>query len=428
MSASEAFSGATLPFANPLIESVSNSVRLAEGEPAASNFSVSVAMTMQAVEKLCWIWKGWAHNPETDFDYYLHRLKNDSTILSPCVLTAYQDGVPKAILIGQVRKRKLFATVSFVKIHGPEAKVLEIENGGLIGEESDAIDRVLAMHILQAAKSTAVDLLMFSRLPLQSELCRELQKPRGLLVKGRVPHVFRYSVLPLNSRTGEPPQVFSGKHLRETRRKRRILQRAFPGEVRFKCFSCPSELDLGMREAKAVSLTTWQYYLGQISLDESRTETNLRFCADKGWLRVYLMYINDSPCAFLIGQLYGETFYCHHAGYDPNFAVFSAGSLLTAWAFEDLAASGVREVDLGEGCQEHNRRLGCRVQEEGTVHVYLPTLRGIRLNIFFALTQTVRTAGRKTITELRLNRLRKAWAEFLISRWRARNRTGDLCS
>jgi CelD/BcsL family acetyltransferase involved in cellulose biosynthesis len=141
-----------------------------------------------------------------------------------------------------------------------------------------------------------------------------------------------------------------------------------------------------------------------------------------------VMYINNAPCAFLIGQLYSETFFCHHAGYDPTFAPFSAGSLLTAWAFEDLAASGVREVDLGEGRQEHNRRLGCRVQEEGTVHVYLPTLRGIRLNIFFALTQTVRTAGRKTITELRLNRLRRAWSEFLISRWRARNRTGDVCS
>jgi hypothetical protein len=273
-----------------------------------------------------------------------------------------------------------------------------------------------------------IDLLLFQRLPLQSGLFRELQKPKGLLVKGRVPHLFRYSVLPLNSAIGERAPVFSGKHQRETRRKRRILQRAFPGEVRFRCFSGSSELDLGIREAKAVSLTTWQYYLGQAPLDESQTETNLRFCASQGWLRIYVMYINNAPCAFLVGQLYTGTFYCHHAGYDPTFALFSPGSLLTAWAFEDLAASGTQQVDLGEGRQEHNRRLGCRVQEEGTVHVYLPTFRGIRLNIFFALTRALRTAGRTTITELRLNRLRKSWSEFLISRWRARNRTEDLCA
>lgn len=428
MSASEALSGATLPFANPLVECVPRSGRPTPAEPAADNFSVSVALTLQAVEKLRWIWKGWARNPETDFDYYLHRLKNDSRILSPCVLTAYEDGIPKAILIGQIRMRKLIATVSFVKIRGPEARVLEIESGGLIGEKSDAIDRALAMHILRTAKNMGVDLVLFSRLPLQSELFRQLQKPRGMLIKGRVPHIFRYSVLPLNSVTGERAPAFSGKQLRETRRKRRILQRAFPDKVRFKCFSCPSELDLGIRTAKAVSLTTWQYYLGQISLDQSQTEANLRFCASQGWLRIYVMYINDAPRAFLVGQLYRGTFYCHHAGYDPTFALFSPGSLLTAWAFEDLAASGVQEVDLGEGRQEHNRRLGCRAQEEGTLHVYLPTSRGIRLNIFFALTQTVRTAGRKTITELRLNRLRRAWSEFLISRWRARNRTEDLCA
>ena len=428
MSASEAFSGGTLPFADPLTEIVSNSGRFADERPAASKVSVSVALNLQAVEKLRWIWKGWSRNPQTDFDYYLHRLKTDSTILGPCVLTAYEDGLPKALLIGQIRKRKLFATVSFMKIRGPEARVLEIENGGLIGEESDAIDRVLAMHLLRTAKSTGVDLVLFSRLPLQSELCRELQQPRGLLVKGRVPDVFRYSVLPLNTNTEQRAPVFSGKHLRETRRKRRVLQHSFAGEVKFKCFSHPSELDLGIQEAKAVSFKTWQYYLGQVSLDDSQTENNLRFCASQGWLRIYVMYLSDAPCAFLIGQLYRETFYCHHAGYDPNFAPFSVGSLLTAWAFEELAASGVREVDLGEGRQEHNRRLGCRVHEEGTLHVYLPTLRGIRLNIFFTLTQTVRTAGRKTVTELRLNRLRKSWAEFLISRWRARNRTEDLCA
>src|SRR5271167_3536262 len=99
MSASGAFSGGTVPFANPMVESVPMPGHSAEGESVASNVSVSVALTLQAVEKLRWIWKGWARNPETDFDYYLHRLKNDSTILSPCVLTAYEDGLPKAILI-----------------------------------------------------------------------------------------------------------------------------------------------------------------------------------------------------------------------------------------------------------------------------------------------------------------------------------------
>jgi CelD/BcsL family acetyltransferase involved in cellulose biosynthesis len=71
---------------------------------------------------------------------------------------------------------------------------------------------------------------------------------------------------------------------------------------------------------------------------------------------------------------------------------FSVGSLLTARVFEELAAAGVQRVDLGEGGQEHNRRLGCQMGDEGTVHVYSPTLRGVWLSLFFL--EPRRSSGR----------------------------------
>jgi CelD/BcsL family acetyltransferase involved in cellulose biosynthesis len=126
--------------------------------------------------------------------------------------------------------------------------------------------------------------------------------------------------------------------------------------------------------------------------------------------------LEDTPCAFLIGQLFRNIFHCQYAGYHPDFARFSVGSVLTARALENLAEAGVEQVDLGEGGQEHNRRLGCEKREEGTVHVYSPTLRGIWLNMFFAATQTVRAGGRKTLSRLRLNGAVKLWLQFLTSR------------
>ena len=108
------------------------------------------------------------------------------------------------------------------------------------------------------------------------------------------------------------------------------------------------------------------------------------------------MYVDQLPVAFLIGQHYNQTFYCQHAGFHPDFSRFSVGSLLTAWVLESLAAAGVEQVDLGEGSSpEHNRRLGCRIYEEGTVHVYSPTLRGLYVNMLFATTQTIRAVGRR---------------------------------
>jgi CelD/BcsL family acetyltransferase involved in cellulose biosynthesis len=427
MSASESFTKTLGFFPDPAIETESKSEQALAGGQSEGTLSVSVAASLEAVEQLRSTWESWAHHPETDFEYYLHRLKNDPTILSPCVLTVCQDSIPQAILVGQVRKRRLSATVSFVNISSPEARILEVVSGGRMGNESDIIDGLLAKQLWLAAKTQGVDALTFHRLSLQSELLRVLGRMGGIFSHQRVPDIFYYSILQLTASRGNRTLAFSGKNLRETRRKTRILQRACPEGFKFTCFSRPDELGQGIADASRVSATTWQYYLGQDFLSAAQTRNDLRFFASRSSLRVYVMYINNAPCAFLIGQLYKSRFYCMYAGYNPAFAKFSVGSLLTAWAMADLTTAGAQEVDLGEGGQEHNRRLGCRAEAEGTVHVYFPTLRGIRLNLFFALVQLVRAAGRKTITHLRLDRLRKAWPQFLISRWKTRNRAGNLC-
>jgi CelD/BcsL family acetyltransferase involved in cellulose biosynthesis len=222
----------------------------------------------------------------------------------------------------------------------------------------------------------------------------------------------------LTAPAGKRPRVFSGKIAHEVRRKTRILQRAFPGKVRFKSFSRPSELDAGIRDARMVAATSWQNYLGCGLSNTSQSCDDLKLFAKQGWLRIYVLYVEDIPRAYLIGQHYNHTFYCQRAGYHPDFARYSVGSLLTAWALESMAAAGVEHVDLGKGGQEHNRRLGCELRCEGTVHVYSRTWRGFSLNIFLALTQILRDCGRRVLLRLRLHWVAKRWRQLLLSRWR----------
>ena len=392
---------------------------LAPERPVAG-YSVQVATTLPAVEALRPIWRKWAHSLNTDIDYYLYNLTQDSSIVRPYVVTVYNDGAPQAMLIGQVRRRRASAIVSFVNFPGPTVHVLEIRKGGRIGRPSATIDKLLAEQLSKTVRGGEVDLLCFERLSLHSELYRKVRRLPGLFVKERVPHVFCYSVLSLTAPERKRPRVFSGKTRREVRRKTRILERAFPNQMELKCFSQLSELDAGMCDAMRIAVTTWQYYLGLGLTDTAQTRETFRFLARHGWLRIYVLYVQDAPCAFLVGQLYNNTFYCQHAGYHQEFGRFSVGSLLTALAFEDLAAAGVQRVDLGEGGQEHNRRLGCQMSEEGTVHVYCPTLRGIWLNLFFGATLMVRNGGRKTRSAFQLDWLAKRWSQFLLSHWKSR--------
>ncbi len=378
------------------------------------NLSVEVVDSPEEIEFLGKFWRSWALTLDSDLDYFLHKVKTDPSILRPHVITVYESGVPQTILVGMVKERRVSAVVSYVQIRGPKARVLEIVHGGRLGRQSAAIDKLIAHLLFQTMKHGHVDLLCFHRLALNSQIFREVQQLPDLIFKERVPHRFCYSVLSLTPVGGSRPAIFSGKIRREARRKLRILQRAFAGRVRFQCFSEPAELDLGIRDATSVSRTTWQHSLGDGL--EGVQQQSLSFGARRGWLRVYVLYIDEKPSSFLLGQLYGKSFYCQNTGYNPEFAQFSIGSVLTAWALEDLAAIGVQQVDLGEGSQEHNRRLRCNFCEEGTVHVYSPTLRGLLAGLFVGTTQMVRTAGRRARFGLLLKHFGPWWLSLPMKR------------
>ena len=368
------------------------------------------------METLRPFWTIWADSLDTDLDFYLHQLSQDSTALAPYVIAVYSDGIVRAMLVGQIRKQKASAVISFVNVPGPTMRVLEIKKGGRMSQLSPEIDRVLAMELFKATQSGAIDSIFFERLPLDCELFRQIRQIPAFFLKERVPHIFCYSVLPFSNSEKKQTQVFSGKMLREMRRKTKIVENAFPGQVSLKSFSQKDEMEAGMCDAMRVAVTTWQNSLGQGLIDTAQTRESLRYFADRGWLRIYILYIRDVPCAFLIGEIYNNNFYCQYTGYHPDYTRYSVGSLLTARVFEQLAAAGVQRVDLGEGGQEHNRRIGCEMVKEGTVHVYSPTLRGIWLSLFFGTTQIVRTGGRRVRSTFRLNGLGRVWRQYLLSR------------
>jgi hypothetical protein len=306
-----------------------------------------------------------------------------------------------------------------VQVPGPRARVLEIVPNGLLGPATPEVTKQMVNQIAKTLKNE-VDLLCFRRLALDGQLFREVSQIPGLLVGVRIPHTFSYSTVTLAESKEVPAgkrfTLFSGKMRREARRKTSNLQKAFPGSVAFKSFSDLSELNAGLADLERVSAAAWQHSLGVGFTDILPSLEAYRAFARKGWLRIFVLYVGGRPCAYLLGQLHQGTFYCQRTGYHPDFARHSVGSVLTAMAFENLAPAGAQRVNLGEGDQDHNRRLGCEKNEEGTVHVYAPTLRGIELNLFFGITQAVREAGRQAQEGLRLDRLYKRWRQYWLSK------------
>lgn len=389
---------------------------ITQSELAADKLYVQVATTTQAVEDLRPVWRKWTYSIDTDIEYYLHNLGTDPAIVCPYVITICEGGTAQAMLVGVLTKRKVSSVVPFVNIPGPTARVLEVMKAGRVGRQSAVIDKLIALQLSIAVRSEKIDFLCFQRLPLHSELLSQVLGMPRLGFKPRVRRVLFNSVLSLTAGDAKRAPVFSGKIMREVRRKTRILQRAFPGKTSFKCFSELAEVGAGIRDAMTIASSTWQYSLDCGLLNTPQTHESFKFFARQSWLRIYILYVDDLPCAFLIGQLYDRTFYCQYAGYDSRFARFSVGSLLTAWALENLAETGVQQVDLGDGSQEYNRRQGCEPSEDVGLHVYSRTLRGFGLNLVFSTMQMAQAGGRRITSGLGTNRIGKIWRDFLVAR------------
>jgi hypothetical protein len=394
----------------------------AEMSPEWATTSIQVATDREAVNALRPYWEPATNGLDTDIDYYLQNFKNDWTILRPYVISIFRGKDKPSMLLGYTRSRKATTRISMVRVSGPRARVLEIVPNGLLGPATPEITKLMVNQLAQTLQGE-VDLLCFRRLALDGQLFSEVSQIPGLLVRVRIPHTFSYSTVTLAESKEVPAgkrfTLFSGKMRREARRKTSNLQKAFPGGVAFRSFSDSSELNAGLADMERVSTAAWQHSLGVGFTDILPSLEAYQAFARKGWLRIFVLYVSGQPCAYLLGQLHKGTFYCQRTGYHPNFARYSVGSVLTAMAFENLAAAGARQVNLGEGDQEHHRRLGCEKNEEGTVHVYAPTFRGIGLNLFFGITQALREAGRRAQEGLRLDRSNKRWRQYWLSKWQS---------
>jgi Acetyltransferase (GNAT) domain len=383
-----------------------------ESDTTETALRAYVLTTIKAVEELRPNWDDCIHSVETDIDYYLHKVRSDPSVLHPYVIVVPDGGAVRAMVIGIVKKLRVSAVTAFINVPGPKATVLEILRGGRVGCQSPEIDRLLALQLSKALRGDEVDFLTFERIAWDSGLRRELQEFLGLRLKKRLSYSHD-SGLNLPPRGGTVG--FSQKLKRELRRKARILNRTFPQKVNFKCLSGPIELAAGLRDAMTIATKTWKHSFGWGLVGSAQAQEDLNFLIDRGLLRIYMLYVEESPAAFLIGPFYNRTFYYQYVGYQSEFEPFAVGWLLTEWALKHLVDVGAERVDFGGrgnlGC---NRRLGCKESHDADVHIYAFTIRGLCLNAFFSATQVAQAFCREALLRLRLNRTRKVWMRFMM--------------
>ena len=157
---------------------------------------------------------------------------------------------------------------------------------------------------------------------------------------------------------------------RDIRRTRRDFQSNASGAVRMTCYTEPAQSDELASALAHVSRKTYQYHLLGLGLENTAAHTRqLRLAADGGWLRAYVLWIDELPVAFQLGYHDTQTYYGHHVGYDPGISKLQPGIYLHTELMADLLKSGISNFDFLSGDSLYKQRLSNTLHEER--HYYL---------------------------------------------------------
>jgi hypothetical protein len=142
---------------------------------------------------------------------------------------------------------------------------------------------------------------------------------------------------------------FGSKQRNDLKRKIKRLRDSPLGPMRLIRYERPEEVAEFMEKAVKVSQKTYQWIQHQRGLWATELITQrLRFAAERGWIRCYLLVCGDRPCAFLTGYQCSGTLLLDEIGFDPELAKYSAGTVMQLQVVEDLFEHNSPAVfDLG---------------------------------------------------------------------------------
>ena len=361
-------------------------------------------------EELRSYWSAWTGCPEADLDLFSIHLRHTPGVVRPHVLVVYRNGCPDCLLVGWLHDGPLDFKVGSFPLFRPRARVLRFVNGGFLGGQSRRNSELLLREILRSLQEHDAEAAEFSQLRVDSPLyCLAKREPNVFCRDHFTPvHTHRYLTLPANF--DEFLRGLSGKSRHQFRRNARMLERDFPGKVRFQWARSERDVEEFARASDAISRRTYKGALGMGFVDNLEMRETLRAAAQKAALRACVLYIGERPVAFASGIVSREVLYGTFTAYDPEFKKYRPGlQALLRLVEESLEPRGsVSRIDAGCGESPYKRALFHSSWNESPVWIFAPSVKGLSLNLRKLVAMLLHSLAMRLFTKSRyLRKIKK---------------------
>jgi CelD/BcsL family acetyltransferase involved in cellulose biosynthesis len=195
--------------------------------------------------------------------------------------------------------------------------------------------------------------------------------------------------------------TLSWEHRHNFKRRLRQLTKQFT--VSFE----PAESEAQRREALeallALHVMRWWRRGGSNAFHTHRIhafhEELSRLALQRGWLRLFLLRLDDQLAGALYGFMYNHRFYFYQQGFDARYARYSPGLVMTGLTIEAAIKEGAEEYDFLRGDEEFKFHWTADARELGRLELYPPGARGLLCSRAMGVRRVATSIGRRLLSK-----------------------------
>ncbi|MDJ0737681.1 MAG: GNAT family N-acetyltransferase [Nostocaceae cyanobacterium] len=320
------------------------------------------------------------HQPENifvDIDFYRGMFKfeqnnEDSKYIhsSPYVVIFYQANEPVAGIIGRRYRCRLKFQVGYVPITMPPVRCLDVEIGGLMANDSNAVNLVRD-HLASLVRNRSIDLLNLEYLPQHNDFWQLLLEDAQLGVQSVRTNRVEWIASIADQNSGERlVKNHKSRTAQRIRTAERKLYKEFDNRVEVSCFSHAHEVKDFLLQADAIAKESYQHAINVGVENNAAWRSELELLAQAGCFRGYILYGEDKPICYVVGPAYNGLFLLYATAFNPQFGNLSPGGFLLRKVMDMLFAEGIHTFHFGYGDADYKRRFGTDCFEGAALHFY----------------------------------------------------------
>lgn len=335
---------------------------------------IETLVGLEAIETCRPLWDGWVSHPNADLDFFMTVIASRPSVVDAVALVLYRGDIPIAMAVGRLERVHVPISIGYWKLFKAPVLQYHIVYGGLLGDWDSIGAEMLMRHLQEWMRRDRIDAIYVAAIPKEHPVyiaagCSFPRYIRGALVKEN-PH-WRASISTVDVSF---QHKINSKHRSQFRNKERKLAHLFGGDIRMESFQRPEDVVRFCTIAETVCLGTYLRGLGEGFYDNQEMRNRLALTARKGWLRGYVLYAHNQPCAFWLGTFYQHIFHLDYTAFNPNLDHFSPGRILFVKMIDELReANELRGIDFGFGDAEYKKRFGDTRLLESDLYLFAAT-------------------------------------------------------